>query len=244
MPLAANSNVEFSANDSAAILPRTIPSITVGATGAVTIDSSTSHDHRTVLITNTIAFQNNSAGSLELNDNDMIIKASDIDTIQSLLQQGQNNNWSGPGIRSAAAATDPANLTTLGMILNTPGQSFDNQSSSATDILIKYTYYGDANLDGVVNGDDYTLIDSGFSIGEHYWMNGDFNYDGTIDGSDYSLIDNAFNTQSTPLSATQTAQVAAEIASVPEPTSFVFPLFVAAMAGIPRRKRLAASRPC
>ena len=27
------------------------------------------------------------------------------------------------------------------------------------------------------------------------WFNGDFNYDGLINGDDYAVIDNAFNTQ-------------------------------------------------
>jgi hypothetical protein len=72
-------------------------------------------------------------------------------------------------------------------------------------VLVKYTYYGDANLDGQVDGSDYTKIDNGFNNHLTGWINGDFNYDGAVDGSDYTLIDNAFNTQS--------ASIAASIAS-------------------------------
>jgi hypothetical protein len=60
-----------------------------------------------------------------------------------------------------AASNDSTFLTSLGMMLNTSGASFDNQPSSVGDILVKYTYYGDANLDGAVNGADYQQIDSG-----------------------------------------------------------------------------------
>jgi hypothetical protein len=98
-------------------------------------------------------------------------------------------------------------------------------------VLVKYTYYGDANLDGQVDGSDYTLIDNGFN--QHGsltgWYNGDFNYDGKIDGSDYTLIDNAFNTQagnlsSTALIASSTAQIASADSglssqAVPEPAT-------------------------
>jgi hypothetical protein len=93
------------------------------------------------------------------------------------------------------------------------------------DVLVKYTYYGDANLDGKIDGSDYSRIDnasasSGSLTG---WFNGDFNYDGVINGSDYTLIDNAFNTQGTQLSAeiaTPTSQLSgpAETA-VPEPAA-------------------------
>ena len=40
--------------------------------------------------------------------------------------------------------------------------SFDGQNPSKTDILVKYTYYGDANLDGQADAGDYSLIDNGY----------------------------------------------------------------------------------
>jgi hypothetical protein len=90
---------------------------------------------------------------------------------------------------------------------------------------VKYTYYGDANLDGAVDGSDYTLIDAGFNSHGTLtgWYNGDFNYDGLIDGSDYTLIDNAFNTQGASLGSNPLALVASSTAqlaggsTVPEP---------------------------
>jgi hypothetical protein len=74
-------------------------------------------------------------------------------------------------------------------------------------VLVKYTYYGDANLDGKVDGSDYSIIDNTY-LHENFsngvattpisgWYNGDFNYDGVVDGSDYALMDNAFNQQGT-----------------------------------------------
>jgi hypothetical protein len=106
--------------------------------------------------------------------------------------------------------------------------TFEDVSVSNTDVLIKYTYFGDANLDGVVNGSDYTLIDNGFNNSLTGWRNGDFNYDGVVNGDDYTLIDNAFNTQGPALSAisleaTATAQVSVQSTlAVPEPRSAIF----------------------
>jgi len=94
-----------------------------------------------------------------------------------------------------------------------------------TDVLVKYTYYGDANLDGIVDGSDYSRIDNAFLTDQSNataatgWGNGDFNYDGVTNGSDYTLIDNAFNSQGASLAAalaangvpTITAEVAAPV---------------------------------
>ena len=52
-----------------------------------------------------------------------------------------------------------------------------------------YTYCGDANLDGLINGDDYFRIDNGFFAHLSGFSNGDFNYDGVINADDYFLID-------------------------------------------------------
>jgi hypothetical protein len=96
---------------------------------------------------------------------------------------------------------------------------------------------GDANLDGEVDGSDYSLIDAGYSSAGLLtgWYHGDFNYDGVIDGSDYTLIDNAFNNQGAGLSsAAVVAESTAQTAAVPEPgESFL----VAGIAALARRRR-------
>jgi hypothetical protein len=79
---------------------------------------------------------------------------------------------------------------------------FDGQAVSSSDVLVKYTYYGDANLDGKVDGTDYSRLDNAIMHPATGWFNGDFNYDGTTDGSDFTLLDNAFNSQGASLAAT------------------------------------------
>jgi V8-like Glu-specific endopeptidase len=54
---------------------------------------------------------------------------------------------------------------------------------------------GDANNDGIIDGDDYAIIDNGYNFGLSGFMNGDFDYNGVIDADDYAIIDNAYNTQ-------------------------------------------------
>jgi hypothetical protein len=151
------------------------------------------------------------AGQLDLQSNDMLVHggSSAFSTVSSLIASGYSNGvWTGTGIISSTAAASTTRLTALGVILNSSGfSSFDGASAMTTDVLVKYTYYGDATLDGKVDGSDYSRIDYGCLNHLSGWSNGDFNYDGDINGSDYTLIDNAFNTQASPLSAIASSKI-------------------------------------
>src|SRR5687767_2717473 len=74
-----------------------------------------------------------------------------------------------------------------------PGETIDTSA-----VLVKYTYYGDTNFNGVVNFDDYSRTDAGFNFGRSGWLNGDFDGNGSVNFDDYALIDLAFNTQGAP----------------------------------------------
>ncbi|MCY2950604.1 MAG: hypothetical protein NTU53_01345 [Planctomycetota bacterium] len=105
------------------------------------------------------------------------------------------------------------------------------QSLDANSVLVKYTWNGDTNLDGVINADDYFLIDSGFILQAEGWYNGDFNYDGVVNADDYFLIDSAFIGQSGPLSAEHS-----RMSAVPEPGALGL-LWVCSAALMARRRR-------
>jgi hypothetical protein len=76
-----------------------------------------------------------------------------------------------------------------------PNATFDGQAIDTTAVLIKYTYYGDADFNGKVNFDDYVRTDSGFNNHKTGWTNGDFDGNGSVNFDDYVLVDLAFNTQ-------------------------------------------------
>jgi hypothetical protein len=55
--------------------------------------------------------------------------------------------------------------------------------------------FGDADMNHVVNFDDYSRIDNGFNNNLTGWANGDFYGNGVINFDDYALIDNSINQQ-------------------------------------------------
>src|SRR5207247_4990748 len=112
-----------------------------------------------------------------------------------------------------------SNFTTLGVataaqvkgIAATATAVFAGQTVTGTDVLIMYTYGGDANLDGKINVDDYGRIDFNVALSSNGWFNGDFNYDGKINVDDYGIIDFNIGIQGQPL--------AASLFTVPEPAT-------------------------
>jgi len=121
------------------------------------------------------------------------------------LQTGSDNlKFDGLGLTSSIITAERAAgdmLHTLASLQTTAASTFDGQSIPTGEIIVGYTYFGDANLDGKVDGSDYSKIDYGFLHHLTGWANGDFNYDNVINGSDYTLMDNTFNTQGSPIPA-------------------------------------------
>ena len=144
---------------------------------------------------------------LNLNDNDLILDytgASQLAATQNLINTARAGGaWNGlMGVTSFTARDNTSHNTTLGAMEATDykaiygaGATFDGQSIDNDAVLVKYTYYGDANFSGRVTFDDYVKVDTGFNQHRTGWTNGDFNGDGTVNFDDYVLIDTAFNTQ-------------------------------------------------
>jgi hypothetical protein len=137
------------------------------------------------------------------------------------IRSGRNGGtWNGKGIiTSQSSAIGAPPRTTIGIaeassLLGLSGNAtttWRGQAVDATSLLIKYTYAGDANLDGAIDADDYFVIDrnynkSGTVFG---YANGDFDYSGTIDSDDFFIIDASFGALGAP--------IVAEVGTVPEP---------------------------
>jgi len=164
-----------------------------------------------VLVTEALAIGPTAA--LDPTDGDLIVDytggASPFAAVAGYVASGYDGgSWQGAGIRSSAAAGHPQHLTAIGIIDNSDTElgigglaAFAGRPVSLEAVLVGYCWYGDANLDGIVDSNDYDRIDTNWILwtqegrlpeGGFRWAVGDFNYDGTIDSNDYDKIDNAW----------------------------------------------------
>jgi RHS repeat-associated protein len=158
-----------------------------------------------------------SGGTLDVADNAVIVrststnKVADTDEIYEWAKLGMTPymDWSGTGVTSAAAAASvaagdvTAGVVSLGMILNDWGggdamyASILGENVTADDVIVRFSFAGDSDLNGFVEGADYGTIDNYSQFpGADGYQNGDFNYDGVIDGADYGVIDQTILFQS------------------------------------------------
>jgi hypothetical protein len=141
--------------------------------------------------------------ALDLNDNDLVVSNTTSSVVTGAIAFARHGGaWDRPGLTSSAARTQTNHATTLGVLsaaeYNSVGGtgSFSGQPYTTGDVLVKYTWYGDTDLNGKVNFDDYVRTDNGFNNHLTGWLNGDFDGNGQVNFDDYVLIDLAFNTQS------------------------------------------------
>jgi autotransporter-associated beta strand protein len=136
-------------------------------------------------LTTGVIFLQNLSNTIETTDNDIILNysgASPIADIISNFQSGQlipNGDLNGlPTTLAIAEAAD------LGL------DTFNTIPIDETTVLLKYTYVGDANLDGQVDALDYERIDLAIgNSGVFGTAQGDLNYDGNVDALDYEQVD-------------------------------------------------------
>jgi hypothetical protein len=186
------------------------------------------------------------SGILDLANNDIIVRSTaagkdaEHAAIQAEIVSAQNGvdgsfitNWNGPGLTSSTArqmnVAATFDLTAIGVIRNSdidiatgfPGSaytSFNGIPVTVDDILVKFTYTGDGNLDGAVTFDDYAAMDAAFfgTIPNLGWATGDINFDNVINFDDYAVVDQAFFNQGAPLSGE-----GGGVAAVPEPATWL-----------------------
>jgi len=178
--------------------------------------------------------------SIDITNNRVIINNAIAGTTEAwlikCLVSGYNNGaWNGPGIDSSTAAASDGTYG-IGMVdANDPYTS----GLSSGQVELAYALYGDANLDGVVNGIDFMIMATHFNQATTAgWEAGDFNYSGSVNGADFQLLANNFNQAYFPtadLTVISDFAVANSIPIyVPEPTALLaIPLFCLAA----RRRR-------
>jgi hypothetical protein len=200
-------------------------------------------------------------GQLDITSGNVIVDYTDgtspLVQIQDLIRSGMNRDlsgilrWTGNGITSSIAADPDVNTDMLLMAVGVrtaidpgdgtfkmlPMTTVEGVSVPSSSVVFKFTYAGDADLDGKITAADYAVIDWYASHGvtggaTQGWMTGDFDLDGKITAADYALIDYAASHQSGLLGGAGGMSSMA----VPEPATLAL-LALGAAAMITRRRR-------
>ena len=66
--------------------------------------------------------------------------------------------------------------------------TFLGKTVGPSETLVRYTRYGDANLDGTVNLADFNALAANFGQSGRVWVQGDFTYDGVVNLIDFNAL--------------------------------------------------------
>ena len=155
-----------------------------------------------ILTTNALIFAGGFAaptGTFDLTNRGLIvysISGATVADLMSVIGYSYNGGlFDLPGLTSSTALNDPNFATAIGTADNTIFGYTDFMGNlgvldgSSADILSRYTYYGDADINGIVNGDDFDLFLLGKTGAETAtWAFGDSNYDAVVNGDDFDLF--------------------------------------------------------
>ncbi|MEX2141337.1 MAG: autotransporter-associated beta strand repeat-containing protein [Pirellulales bacterium] len=156
--------------------------------------------------------------------------ASPVATVRQQILAGRGGpgfgaSWTGQGITSSAAAAADPESRSIGYAENSslplgPYTNFRGQPVDDTSVLMAFTRTGDANLDGLVNDDDVTIVGATYAPGvpQPQWSLGDFDYNGFVDDDDVTLLGVFYDPSATPLAAPANT-LATNVAAVPEPAT-------------------------
>jgi hypothetical protein len=204
-----------------------------------------------VSVVNTLAIAGDATptAKLDLGNNAAIVDYTGATPAATVRQQilsgrggpGLGKTWNGQGITSNAAASAEAETRSVGYAENSSMPlgaytTFRGQTVDSTSVLVAFTRTGDANLDGVVNDDDVTIVGAVYAPGvaNASWANGDFDYNGFVDDDDVTLLGALYNPSAPP------AVAPAAVAAVPEPSTLVLAaVALAALWSIRRRRQTA-----
>ena len=193
-----------------------IGAVTVSGSGALTLTAHAGGNPYKVIETSSLSIT--AGGNVDLWNNAMIVSASGtlqnastLATIKAAVNSASNGlRWDGAGLGSTTAFNEAQLGKTQALALMVYDNTVIKQSSyegvsglgyfdgdslpvGFNQVLVKLTYLGDFNADGVINASDYTWLD-GFALSGNAL--GDLNGDGLVNATDYTWLDGSALNQS------------------------------------------------
>lgn len=166
------------------------PGLVVSGGGQVSLPTTI----RQVVDLSTLSIDEASGGKLDIGKGRITIGAGGIlesDLRADLIAGRGAGAFSGTSgiVTTGGKASDGALNPAVGYRVFTSG-------TAAGSAIVAWAAYGDANLDGLVNSSDITLLNNGGKFGQGpstgaTWAQGDFNYSGGVTTSDITLLNNA-----------------------------------------------------
>jgi hypothetical protein len=199
-----------------------LASLSIGSESTAEIDAAQ------IVVVKTDALALTSSAKLEINNNGVIVDytgASPLVVLNSLIASAfAGGDWSGPGITSNVAATNPSRG--VGIAESTPG-SFLGQPVDGTSVRIRATLKGDTDLNGAVEFADLLALAQAYN-GTGTWANGDSDYSNSIEFADLLALAQNYGTTlltggdiavDAALQASFTSDWARARSVIPEPTT-------------------------
>jgi hypothetical protein len=161
-------------------------------------------------------------GRLDIGNNQILIQTGNIAQTRAWLLTGRPG---GSGIGSALAASEPKRDVGFG--------------PTADGVMVKYTWAGDASLDGAVTIADLGILAANWQQSNRHWFQGDFNYDGSVNIADLGILAGNWQAGASGASSMSFEEALAMFdvfdgVEVPEPSC----LAVLAVGGLLLRRRL------
>jgi autotransporter-associated beta strand protein len=198
--------------------------VNVGAAGTLAVQQGFG--------THTMSLPNMEPGArLDITNNEVVIQGSDLSTVHGLVASGRaGGSWTGPGIGSSSAGSQSGRAVGMG--------------PSGSDVIVKFTWGGDATLDGTVTIADLGILAANWQQSSRMWHQGDFNYDGLVDIADLGILAGNWQAGTSGGMSFEAALAMFDVFDgvvVPEPSALgLLGLGVLAL----RRRRRAASTVC
>lgn len=196
-----------------AVSGSTLLKAAVLATAVATLAAPSASALGLVLDTQTLSIA--PTGVLDLKSNNLVVRTTPFNTLYGYVKTGLLNGlngWDGPGINSslAAAALNTNSGYAVGILNNSafggiypaalgPWPPAPGVSLNGTETLIKYTYWGDLDLDGQMTAADQSYFNDGYTSGMlpsqiegGPWFAGDMDFDNAFTPADQSLFNGGY----------------------------------------------------